>query len=107
MNHLTAASRTPRARAFALATLGDSDQHFNVSGKLVSTADRYRNLTLLDDDASGELASVTDPFGRRLSVEGDGSRRVVALPDSLGSVAPTPTARLWLLLFALYFGREQ
>ncbi|MFL6230732.1 MAG: DUF6765 family protein [Pyrinomonadaceae bacterium] len=82
-------ARIERAAAggFTLTTLGGSVQRFNASGRLVSTADRYGNLTLLDYDAVGGLASVTDPSGRRLSVEGDDARRVVALSDSLGTVA--------------------
>jgi RHS repeat-associated protein len=72
---------------FTLTTLGESVQRFDANGKLISTADRYGNLTLLTYDANGGLASVNDPSGRRLSVESDGSRRVVALSDSLGMVA--------------------
>ncbi|MCA1817983.1 MAG: DUF6531 domain-containing protein, partial [Acidobacteria bacterium] len=73
--------------ASTLTTLGESVQRFDPSGRLTSTADRYGNLTVLTYDADGGLASVTDPFGRRLSAESDGARRVVALSDSLGMVA--------------------
>ena len=69
-------------------TFKDGRVHqFNASGKLISLADRNANQTLLTYDVNGRLSSVTDPFGRVLSVITNSSGLVLSISDSLGSIA--------------------
>ena len=60
---------------------------FNSAGKLISLADRNANQTLLTYDLNGRLSSVTDPFGRVLSVTTNSSGLVLSISDSLGTIA--------------------
>jgi RHS repeat-associated protein len=68
-------------------TFKDGRVHqFNAAGKLISLADRNNNQTLLAYDANGNLASVTDPFGRVLTIT-ISNGRVLSISDGMGVVA--------------------
>jgi RHS repeat-associated protein len=68
--------------------LKDGSVHqFNSTGKLLSLADRNNNQTTLSYDASGHLASITNPFGRVLNVTTNANGQVLFISDQLGTVA--------------------
>ena len=65
---------------------GGSVHEFNSGGKLTGLKDRSGNQTTLTYDASGSLTSMTDAFGRVLTVATVGGR-VTRVSDALGKVA--------------------
>jgi YD repeat-containing protein len=69
-------------------TLKNGEVHtFGAYGKLLTVNDRNNNQTSLDYDANGNLAGITDPFGRVLSVTSNAAGRVVSIADALGTIA--------------------
>ncbi len=68
-------------------TFKDGSVHqFNSSGQLVSLADRNGNHTVLAY-SSGRLSSITDAFGRLVTVTTNSDGRVLSLSDSTGTIA--------------------
>lgn len=72
--------------SFTLTFQGGSIHRFNSAGKLLSLTDRYANQTTLSY-TSGNLESVTDPFGRVLSVNTNANGQVISINDAQGPVA--------------------
>src|SRR6266404_3844447 len=78
-------SRNPDGSYTAVFKDGRVHQ-FNSSGKLISLSDRSGNQTLLTYDVNGRFSSVTDPFGRVLSLSTNNAGLVLSLSDALGAI---------------------
>jgi RHS repeat-associated protein len=72
---------------FTLSFTDGSAQEFNSAGKLLSLNDRNGNTTTLTYGGNGFLSSVTDPFGRVLTVTTNAAGQVTSISDTLGTVA--------------------
>jgi RHS repeat-associated protein len=72
---------------FGLMMKDGSVQRFNPAGKLLSIADRVGNQTSLSYDASGQLASATDSFGRTLLFSTNANGLVLSIADTMGTIA--------------------
>lgn len=59
----------------------DQAESYDVSGKLVSIANRAGLKQTFAYDASGRLASVADPFARTLSFSYDANNRIIGFTD--------------------------
>ena len=60
---------------------------FNAAGRVVSLSDLNNNQTVLGYDANARLTTITDPFGRVLTITPDSLGRVLAISDTLGNIA--------------------
>ena len=71
---------------YTLTMTDGSSRQFNSAGKLVSITDRNNNSTTLTYGGSG-LSSVTDPYGRVLTVNTNANGQVLSISDTLGTIA--------------------
>ena len=81
------AQLTKNGSSFTLTLKDGSVQQFNSAGKLLSLTDRNGNTTALGYGGNGFLSSVTDPFGRVLTITTNSNGRVTSISDSMGTVA--------------------
>src|SRR5215831_16459594 len=72
---------------FTVTLKDGSFERFNLSGKLLSIADRTGNTTSLSYDVNGHLSSIRDPFGRTLVINTDANGLVTSISDALGAIA--------------------
>jgi RHS repeat-associated protein len=80
------AQLTQGGNGFTLTLKDGSVQQFNSAGKLLSLTDRNGNTTAFTYGGNGFLSSVTDPFGRTLTLTTNGSGQVTSISDSMGTV---------------------
>ncbi len=70
-----------------LTDANDTVEQYDASGRLVAVTNREGfGQTLIYDDISGLLQTVTDPFGRTLSLSHDANGRLESLTDPGGNV---------------------
>jgi RHS repeat-associated protein len=81
------AQLTPGVNGLTLALKDGRIQQFSSAGTLLSLADRNGNTTALTYGGNDFLSSVTDAFGRVLTVSTNGNGLVTSISDPLGTVA--------------------
>lgn len=77
---------TQDATGYTVSYQDGSSDHYDLTGRLLTEADRVGQVTTLSYDSNDHLSSVTGPFGHSLSFAYDSTGRLVSFADPSGHV---------------------